>query len=109
MTSLFLVHRYCIQCGIISLFTAIQCPYSREIIVRDGFLDYLVALPWMYPSNWAERKDAQRLVTFFKEKVQLQPPALINLTNSRLASMYFGLKKVLNTDSIHELFSEVYT
>ena len=52
---------------------------------------------------------ANSLVTMVSRKIQLQPPSLVNLTRGYLASMHFGLEKVLRTDSVHELLSDVYT
>lgn len=75
----------------------------------EGLLDYTVSLPWIFPHHWQEREDATRLVRFLSQHMQLQPPSLINLTKARLASMHFGLEKVLKTGSVHELLAEVYS
>ena len=75
----------------------------------EGLLDYTVALPWIYPKHWQERAEATRLVNFLSQHMQLQPPSLINLTKARLASMHFGLEKVLKTGSVHDLLDEVYS
>ena len=84
------------------------CEQTREIFVQEGLLDYTVSMPWIFPHNWPERAAAHRLVSFLGQHMQLQPPSLLNLTKARLASMHFGLEKVLGTLSIHELLSEVY-
>ncbi len=101
--------RCCIQCGIFSLSNVLLCQETREIYVQEGLLDYTVSMPWIYPPHWPERKEAHRLVSFLGQSMQLQPPSLINLTKARLASMHFGLERVIRTDSIHELLAEVYT
>ena len=77
--------------------------------MEEGLLDYTLSLPWMLPHDWEERTSALRLVSFLGQNMQLQPPTLINLTKAKLASMHFGLERVLNTDSIHQLLSELYT
>ncbi len=76
-------------------------------MVQEGLLDYLVCIPWLYPLDWPEREKARDLVNFMGQHVQLQPPSLINITKAKLASMYFGLEKVLMTDSVTELLAKV--
>ena len=71
-------------------------------------MDYLVCMPWLYPEDWPERHEALSLVAFMGRYVQLQPPSLIHITKSKLAGMYFGLEKVLSTDSVHQLMTEAY-
>ena len=76
--------------------------------MQEGLLDYQVSMPWIFPHDWPERRNASRLVAFLSQHMQLQPPTLINLAKARLASMHFGLEKVLGTDSVHDLLQEVY-
>lgn len=77
--------------------------------MEEGLLDYVVSMPWIFPAHWKEREDAHSLVNFLSQHMQLQPPSLINLTKARLASMHFGLERVLKTGSVHEMLLEVYS
>ena len=106
---LIFLSRCCIQCGIFSLSNVLQCQITREIFVQEGLMDYMVSVPWFYPSQWQERENAQQLVTFLGQKLQLQPPSLLNLTKAHLAATCFGLDKVLRIESLHEFLSEMYT
>ena len=99
--------RHCIQCGIFSMSNMLRSADMRDIFLQEGLMDYLVCLPWLYPQDWPERRQAQQLVAFMGQHVQLQPPSLSNITKAKLAAMYFGLEKVLLAD-VNQLLTEAY-
>ena len=98
--------RYCIQLGLFSLSNILQSQDTRDILVRESLLEYLVCIPWLYPTNWTEeKKQAKDLLNSVGKHLQLQPPSLITICKARLAGMYLGLEKVLSAD-IHQLLAE---
>ena len=107
VSCLLLIHRYCIQCGIFSLSNILCSGETRDVLVKEGLLDYLVCIPWLYPLHWPERKSASELVRFMRGHVTLRPPSLLSMVKAKLAGMYFGLEKVLRCE-VNQLLTEVY-
>ena len=102
--NILVMFRYCIQLGLFSLSNILQSQHTRDTLVREGLLDYLVCIPWLYPTNWTkEKKQAKDLLNYVGNHLQLQPPSLITISKARLAG-YLGLEKVLSAD-IHQMLA----
>ena len=72
-------------------------------LVEEGLLDYLVALTWIVPGE--RIKNVVREVAKFR---QLQPPSLTSLTKAKLAKSQWGLKKLIEMQTISELLSSCH-
>ena len=80
--------------------------YTCEILVKEGLLDYIIALPWYVDPKFQER--ARALVNELGSHVQLQPPRLCNIAQAKLAKMYFGLEKVVRFCSPVDLIRSIH-
>lgn len=78
---------------------------SREGLLKENLMDYIICLPWVVPSELTTI--AEGTVTSLSAHVQLQPPRLSVLAKAKLAKMHFGLEKVFHLHSIQELYSEI--
>ena len=96
----------CVEVGIVSLHTALLGDIEKQVLVKEGLVDYVVCLPWCVPKQSATYHRALSMITYLRGTVQLQPPSLLNLAKAKLASMHFGLKKMLNTFSMQDLLHE---
>ena len=96
----------CIETGVFSMQNVLHDEDIRDVLVREGLTDYITCMPWNVPSDSRVQQRAKELVVFLSQLVQLQPPSLVNVTKARLASLHFGLDRVLNTHSVHELLSD---
>ena len=79
---------------------------ERATLQKQGLLDYLICLPWRFPKGSTAQKRAKSIVDMVGSHIQLQPPKLYTMVKSKLATMYFGLEKVLNSDC-HMLVEEI--
>ena len=98
----------CVEAGIFSLQNMLSGAPAREILVEEGLVEYVTCLPWCtLPGSRAQERAAD-LVSALRQKMQLHPPRLGTLTRAKLAAWHFGLEKVLQAISVHELLAEVY-
>ena len=96
------LEQQCIEIGLASLHIALTCPCQQRALVNEGIIDFVTCLPWCLSQGSEVWQQACKLVSLLREEMQLQPPSLLNMAKARLASMHFGLKKVLNTYTIHD-------
>lgn len=99
---------HCIEMGVFSMQNVLHDEEIRDVLEREGLIDYIICMPWNVPQEGRVQQRAKELVVFLSQHRQLQPPSLINMTKARLAALHFGLDKVLSTYSVHELLSGVY-
>lgn len=90
----------CIEAGLANLYIALT---SDEDDVDNDTVDFVTCLPWYLHQGSRAQQQACKLVAHLGEELQLQPPSLLNIAKARLASMHFGLKKVLKVYSIQDL------
>ena len=95
----------CVEVGVVSLHIALLGEVEKQVLVKEGLVDYIVCLPWCLPRESRAHHRASDMISYLKGQMQLQPPSLLNLAKAKLASMHFGLKKMLNTFSMQDLFS----
>ena len=100
---------HCIETGVFSLQNVLQDEEIRDVLVREGLVDYVTSMPWNVPHGTRVHQRSKELVAFLGQHMQLQPPSLVNLSKARLASLYFGLDKVFKAFSVHELVSDYVT
>lgn len=98
----------CIEMGVFSMQNVLYDEEIRDVLVHEGLVDYIICMPWNVPQESRVQQRARELVVFLSQHMQLQPPSLVNVTKARLASLHFGLDRVLKTLSVHELLSVVY-
>lgn len=96
----------CVEAGAFSLQNMMLCDTIRELLIAEHLLDFVVCLPWHLDKNTKAYKRACELNTFLAEKMQMEPPSLVNMAKAKLAATHFGLEKV-TTLSVHELALEI--
>ena len=97
----------CIEMGIFSLQNMLLSDETREVLITESLVDYITCLPWhLSPDTKAHRRACELRVSL-SQKMQLQPPSLVNLTKAKLAATHCGLEKVLKANSLHEIVDNV--
>ena len=68
----------------------------RQILLKEGLLDFVVCIPQYIPPSL--RPQAEELVQMVVSSPDIPegPPKLLNLVKARLAKMHFGLEQVLS-------------
>ena len=74
-----------------------------KILLDEGLLEYVVALPWHVPESC--RTLAMGIRKEVSKFVQIRPPSLCSLAKAKLAKSSTGLKRVLDMRSVSDLFS----
>lgn len=97
----------CMEIGVVSLHLALLGKVEKQILIKEGLMDYVVCLPWCLPRGSAAHYRACDMITYLSGEMQLQPPSLLNLAKAKLASMHFGLKKMLRTFTMQDLLTEM--
>ena len=77
----------------------------REILIKENLLDYVVCVPWYVPK--ALQGKARALISMLASHTPVEPPRLSILAKARLSKMYFGLKKMMEVQSVHEVFAMI--
>ena len=72
-----------------------------DIIINEGLLDFIVALPWVVPECYEER--AKCVVREIAKFQSIHPPPLTVIAKAKLAKSTWGLKKLMEIHSISEL------
>ena len=97
----------CIEAGVFSLQNMLSGNQTREILIQEELVDYVVCMPWYIPPGSRAQTRAHELVSCLHQTMQLQPPRLVTMVRAKLAALHFGLEKVLRTTSVHALLAEV--
>ena len=95
-----------LQTVIFSLQNMLGRENHRQVLKREGLVDYVTCMPFYVAETLKPR--ARELVQMLASSgdLQVQAPTLVNLVKAKLAKMCFGLERVL-TMSVAELFSKV--
>ena len=80
--------------------------YSCDILVKEGLVDYVTALPWHVSVE--SKASAESVVSELGGHMRLQPPRLCSIVQAKLAKMHFGLERVVTSDSPVDLIRSVY-
>ncbi len=67
-----------------------------KILLREELEDFITCSPSYVPKSL--KPQAKETVQIVGSGMQLQPPKLVNLAKAKLAKMYFGLERVMNTE-----------
>lgn len=102
------LEQQCVVVGLANLYIALICKCQQQMLIREGMVDFVTCLPWCLSQGSRAHQQACELVSHLREDTPLQPPSLLNIAKAKLAIMHFGLKKMLDTHSIHDLDMKVY-
>ena len=80
--------------------------YSCDILIKEGLVDYVTALPWHVSVE--SRASAESVVLELGGHMTLQPPRLCSIVQAKLAKMHFGLERVVASDSSVDLIRSLY-
>lgn len=97
----------CIEAGVFSLQNMMLCDDTRGLLIAENLLDFVVCMPWHLKEGEKSHERACDLNKSLGQKMQVHPPSLVNIAKAKLAVAYFGLEKVINASSVHELVNEV--
>lgn len=71
--------------------------YSCDILMKEGLVDYITALPWHVSAE--SRTLAKTVVSELSGHMTLQPPKLCSIVQAKLARICFGLKRIVASNS----------
>ena len=77
--------------------------YSCDILIKEGLVDYITALPWHVSEESRDRAGA--LVSELSGHMRLK---LCSIVQAKLAKMHFGLEEVVASDSPVDLIRNIY-
>ena len=97
----------CIEMGVFSLQSMLLSDKTRDILAAESLVDYITCLPWHLPPDTKAHRRACELRVSLSQKMQLQPPSLVNLTKAKLAATHCGLEKILKANSLHEIVDNI--
>ena len=85
-----------LQLTIFSLQNWLGLENHREVLLKEGLLDFVICMPQYVPPSL--RPQAEELVQMVVSSPDIPegPPKLLNLVKARLAKMYFGLEEILS-------------
>ena len=76
----------------------------REILTKEKLLDYVICMPWNVPKTLQHK--ARMLISLLAPHIPIEPPRLSILAKAKLAKTQFGLKKMMEIQSVNELTSQ---
>ena len=91
-----------VKAGIFSIQNISLSDDFKDIVDKEGLIDYLICLPWYVTKDLKD--DAQLLVQLTAAKVKLQPPKLMNIAKACLTSSQFTLDEILSPCFIENLY-----
>ena len=96
-----------LQLAIFALQNMLSREDHRQILLKEGLLDFVVCMPQYVPPSL--RPQAEELVQMVVSSPDIPegPPTLLNLVKARLAKMYFGLEQVLSL-SVGEIMASYF-
>lgn len=95
----------CAEVGVISLQNMMLREETRKILENEQQVDFIVCMPWFLPQGSKPQIRASELVRSLGNVMKLEPPSLVNIARAKLATDTFGLEKMLNTYSLHDLIN----
>ena len=86
------LHSTCEKIIMIALLTMLVTDNHRNVLMKEGLVDYIVCLPW-----YIEDDMAKKLVAVIREApdVPYQPPSLLNMAKGAVSKYYCGLDDVM--------------
>ena len=89
----------CLGVVVLGLQVILEGERERQVLVKQGLLEYLTCLPWHMPKGSMAHQRAKSLVDMVGSHIVLQPPSLNVIVKAKLAVTCLGLEKVLKSDS----------
>ena len=89
----------CLEVVVLSLQVFLEGEKERQVLVKQGLLEYLTSLPWHMPKGSMAHQRAKSLVDMVGSHIVLQPPSLNVIVKAKLAVSCLGLEKILKSDS----------
>ena len=91
---------------IMALHIMLDREVHRDVLIREGLMDYITCMPW-YTTGAAEQR-ARALVKMVQQApdVDLQLPSLLNMAKACVAKNYCGLQTVVHL-SVPEILQNV--
>lgn len=93
----------CIEVGVISLQNMMLGEETRQVLLTEELVDFVVCMPWYLPSGSPPQIRAWELIRSLSTYMKLEPPSLANIARAKLATDTFGLERTLNAYSISDL------
>ena len=97
------LQRLCAKIGILSLQNMLQREQTRQVLKDEDLVDYVVCMPWSVVQGTELQQRARDLVKLLGRFMKLEPPSLANIARAKLAADTFGLERVMNAYSVHDL------
>ena len=99
------VQSVALQTIIIALHIMLGREFHRDVLIREGLMDYITSMPW-YTTGAAEQR-ARALVRMVQQApdVDLQPPSLLNIAKAFISKN--GLQTVVHL-SVPEILQIVH-
>ena len=89
----------CLEVVVLGLQIVLEGERERQVLVKQGLLEYLTCLPWHMSKGSMTHQRAKSLVDMVGSHIVLQPPSLNVIVKAKLAVTCLGLEKVLKSDS----------
>ena len=89
----------CLEVVVLGLQVVLEGEKERQVLVKQGLLEYLTCLPWYMPKGSMAYQRAKSLVDMVGSHIVLQPPSLNVIVKAKLAVTCLGLEKILKSDS----------
>ena len=101
------VQSVALQTIIIALHSMLDREIHRDVLIREGLVDYITCMPW-YTTGAAEQR-ARALVRMVQQApdVDLQPPSLLNIAKAYVAKNFCGLQTVVHL-SVPEIIQNAH-
>ena len=88
----------CLEAGLLALQIILGRDEERQVLIKQGLLDYLTCLPWYIQEGCGAHRRVRTLLEMVSSHVPLQPPSLSNIVRAKLAATHCGLKKAVYSD-----------
>ena len=88
---------------IIAMQSMLDNVVHREVLVREGLVDFLTCMPWYTTGPAQERATALVRMVWQSLDMDLQPPSLLNMAKACVAKHYCGLPTVVQHSVPHIL------
>ena len=99
-TSICRIDSLCLEAVIIHIQMLLSNDDERQILIKQGLLDYLICLPWHISDRLEAHKRAKLLLEMVGCNIPLQPPSLNNIVRAKLAAMWCGLKEAMSSQLV---------
>ena len=99
-TSICPIDSLCLEAVIIHIQMLLNNDDERQILIRQGLLDYLICLPWHISEGLEAHKRAKLLLEMVGCNIPLQPPSLNNIVRAKLAAMWCGLEEAMSSQLV---------